>query len=63
MQRWLGLVEGHRVIGKQAHDARLVALMLEHEIRHIVTFNGADFVRYPEVRVIDPRDPTTFSSL
>ena len=51
---WRRLVVVHRVSGKQAHDARLVAFMLTHGITDILTFNGKDFVRYPAINVIDP---------
>lgn len=51
---WERLVVVHQVIGKQAHDARLVAAMLVHDVTHLLTFNTADFKRYSEVTVVDP---------
>lgn len=51
---WRQLVVTHAVLGKQVHDARLVALMLAHGITHILTLNGADFARYPGITVLDP---------
>lgn len=51
---WRKLVVAHQVQGKQVHDARLVALMQAHGITHVLTLNGADFVRYPGIVVIDP---------
>src|SRR5579884_1088524 len=51
---WQRLVVQYDCKGKVAHDARLVAAMNVHGIRDIVTFNGSDFVRYPNIRVIDP---------
>jgi predicted nucleic acid-binding protein len=36
------------------HDARLVALMMVHGVRQIVTFNAADFTRYAGIDVVRP---------
>src|SRR6266516_1154603 len=44
---WRSLIVTHSVSGVQVHDARLVAFMQAHGITHILTFNGADFARYP----------------
>jgi predicted nucleic acid-binding protein len=49
------LVTRFSVEGKQAHDARLVAAMQRHGLTHLLTFNTADFQRYPGIRVLDPR--------
>ena len=35
-------------------DARLVAAMRTHGITRLLTFNGADFARFPGVSVLDP---------
>jgi hypothetical protein len=51
---WESLVIQHRVSGKPAHDARLVAAMQVHGITSIHTFNTSDFVRYPGIKVVDP---------
>jgi len=51
---WENLVQKYQVLGKQAHDARLVAAMAIHEISHILTFNIQDFQRFVEIIVIDP---------
>jgi predicted nucleic acid-binding protein len=51
---WRQLVVNSAVLGKQVHDARLVALMQSHGISHILTLNGADFARYPGIVPIDP---------
>lgn len=51
---WLTLARNNRVIGKQAHDARLAAAMQRHGLTHILTFNGADFARFSHVIVLDP---------
>jgi predicted nucleic acid-binding protein len=51
---WADLVVRYGVVGKPAHDTRLVAAMLRHEISHILTFNAGDFARYAEVAAITP---------
>jgi predicted nucleic acid-binding protein len=55
---WKKLVSDFQVKGKPAHDARLVALMQTSGIAEILTFNGADFVRYKRVgiSVLNPQD-------
>lgn len=52
---WLQLVIKHRVAGKQAHDARLVAAMQAHGIAHLLTFNAKDFARYDSITVVEPQ--------
>jgi predicted nucleic acid-binding protein len=56
---WGDLVNRYAIHGKAAHDARLVAAMLRDGIRQILTFNTADFKRYSEIEVVDPRDYET----
>jgi predicted nucleic acid-binding protein len=54
---WERIATGYGVIGKQAHDARLVAAMKAHGISHLLTFNVAHFNRYSAgegITVIDP---------
>ncbi len=51
---WKRLVTGHQVTGKNAHDARVVAAMIVHGITHILTFNTADFARYPGITAVEP---------
>jgi predicted nucleic acid-binding protein len=53
-ETWERLVSKHFVLGKQAHDANLVATMLVHGVKQRLTFNGADFKRYDGVEVIEP---------
>ncbi|MGA3205348.1 MAG: PIN domain nuclease, partial [Bryobacteraceae bacterium] len=53
-RRWRELVIGYSISGRQVHDAHLVASMLVHDVTHILTFNGRDFVQYAEIEVIDP---------
>src|SRR5262245_38726702 len=55
---WKALVAALGVIGKQVHDARLVAVCHVHAVTHVLTFNVAHFVRLagfgPGVVVVDP---------
>jgi len=44
----------YRVAGVQVHDARLVAAMLVHGIRNILTFKTQDFTRYSAITVVNP---------
>lgn len=54
---WRALADSLGVIGKQVHDARLIAVCHVHQITHILTFNVAHFLRLagtpPGVVVID----------
>jgi predicted nucleic acid-binding protein len=52
---WLRLVTSRRVVGKKAHDARLVALMKVHNITHLLTFNTRDFQGY-SITAVSPDD-------
>lgn len=54
-RRWRTLVEAYAVSGRQVHDTRLVALMLEHGIGQILTFNVDDFTRYSEIETVSPK--------
>ena len=53
---WLDLVATKSVQGKQAHDARLAAVVLSHGLSHVLTFNVSDFSRYSGVTAVHPRD-------
>jgi predicted nucleic acid-binding protein len=55
-ERWRELVIRHRVLGVQVHDAKLVAAMGLHGISQILTLNGRDFSRYPEIIAIAPEN-------
>ena len=54
--RWMQIVTDRRVVGRQAHDARLVALMLAHGITQLLTLNTPDFTRYPEITPLTPAE-------
>jgi predicted nucleic acid-binding protein len=51
---WRELISAHDVRGVQVHDAKLAAAMLTHDVFHILTFNGADFARYPKIEAVHP---------
>ena len=51
---WRKLVTAHAISGKPAHDARYVAGMNTYGITHILSFNVADFARFPGITVLDP---------
>ena len=51
---WKGLIETFHVIGKPAHDLRLVAFMQVHSISKFYTLNKKDFRRFePILELID----------
>src|SRR5438876_1057874 len=56
---WKQLVVANAVSGVQAHDARLVALMLVSGLTHILTLNVSDFQRYPGITAISPQSIAT----
>ena len=55
---WKAVVGALGVVGKQVHDARLVAVCHVHAVTHLLTFNVTHFVRLagfgPGVVVLDP---------
>jgi predicted nucleic acid-binding protein len=55
---WKAVVGAFGVIGKQVHDARLVAVCHAHAVTHVLTFNVAHFARWagfgPGVVVVAP---------
>ena len=55
---WKSIVGTLGVMGKQVHDARLVAVCHAHGVTHLLTFNGAHFTRLarvgPGLIVVDP---------
>ncbi len=56
LQIWQDLVQKYEVIGKPAHDARLVAAMIRHQIPRLMTFDANIFRRFTEISVICPND-------
>ncbi len=57
---WKALVQSGGIIGKQVHDARLVAICQVYGIMHILTFNVRHFARLaafvPGVTVVNPHN-------
>jgi predicted nucleic acid-binding protein len=55
---WKTLVSALNVIGKQVHDARLVAVCHAHQVTHVLTFNVSHFNRLagvgPGLVVVNP---------
>jgi predicted nucleic acid-binding protein len=55
---WKALVGALSVIGKQVHDARLVAVCHVHGVTHLLTLNVGHFARMagfgPGIVVVDP---------
>jgi predicted nucleic acid-binding protein len=51
---WRHIVFTQGVLGKQTHDAHLVALMQVHAVESILTFNSSHFKRYSGINVLDP---------
>lgn len=55
---WKALVSAVGIIGKQVHDARLVAVCHAHTVTHLLTFNVSHFIRMagfgPGIVVVDP---------
>jgi predicted nucleic acid-binding protein len=45
----------YRVSGKNAHDARSVAVMVVNRIDKILTFDTGDFTRFSEIRALHPQ--------
>jgi len=55
---WKSVIAAVGVIGKQVHDARLVAVCHVHHVTHLLTFNVGHFTRFaaiaPGITVVDP---------
>jgi hypothetical protein len=55
---WRALVDALGVVGKQVHDARLMAVCHVYCVAHVLTFNTGHFARLtgfgPSVALIDP---------
>src|SRR3984957_3422341 len=52
---WRKILVTHKVSGVQVYDARLVAMMLVHGVKRILTFNDKDFTRYTDIEAVHPR--------
>jgi predicted nucleic acid-binding protein len=54
LPEWERLVVTHSVLGRNAHDARLVAAMLVHGVTHLLKFDDGDFRRFAGITVLTP---------
>jgi predicted nucleic acid-binding protein len=54
--RWTVVADEYSVIGRQVHDARIVALMYAHRISHVITMNADDFSRYADITPLTPQE-------
>jgi hypothetical protein len=52
-EEWESLVVQYACHGRIAFYARLVAAMRTHDITKILTFNVSDFVRFPNLQILD----------
>ena len=52
VDRWVGLLREHPIIGRQSFDAQLGNGMTK-----VYTFNRADFERFPGLEVLTPMAP------
>ena len=52
---WERIVLQFKVSGKQAHDARLVAAMIVHDVSHLLTFNTSDFKSFTTITAVNPQ--------
>lgn len=56
-RRWRELVVQYGASGRQVHDARLVAVMLIHNVSQVLTLNITDFERYAgKITAVHPED-------
>jgi len=54
--RWQQVVIDNKTMGKPAYDARLVAMMVAHGVKRIVTLNVGDFARYSGITAATPQE-------
>jgi len=57
MAQLLNLLSTIPIMGKQIHDANIIATMLSHGIQRLVTHNVKDFVRYASHITVIPLIP------
>ncbi len=51
---WLTLATKNQITGKRTHDVRIVAVMIESGITHILTLNPKDFSGISGITVVHP---------
>jgi predicted nucleic acid-binding protein len=54
--QWRRLLVTHQIQGLSVHDARLVSVMIQAGITHILTLNAADFARYTGIIAVTPKE-------
>lgn len=57
--QWLSLVTSYKISGKRTHDVRIQAVMLTHNISHLLTLNPQDFVAIEGLEIIHPNNFST----
>lgn len=55
-QVWHHLLFSRNVRGLQVHDAHLAAVLQVHGVKNLLTFNGPDFKRFPNLQAVHPKD-------
>jgi predicted nucleic acid-binding protein len=55
-EAWQRIVFSQQIVGKQTHDAHLVAIMQTHGVTSILTFNVGHFQRFTGIVVLNPLD-------
>ncbi|ODG96777.1 twitching motility protein PilT [Nostoc sp. KVJ20] len=51
---WFSLATTHKISGKRTHDLRIQAVVLAHNISHILTLNPKDFVEVEGITIVHP---------
>ena len=51
---WWNLATTHKISGKRTHDLRIQAVVLAHNISHILTLNPKDFIPIEGTTIIHP---------
>jgi predicted nucleic acid-binding protein len=58
---WQRLLLLREVRGVQVHDTHLAAVLQVHGVDHLLTFNGPDFKRFPDLTAVHPREVQAWS--
>ena len=51
---WFSLATTYKISGKRTHDLRIEAVVLAHNISHILTLNPKDFVEVEGITIVHP---------
>lgn len=51
---WFSLATTYKISGKRTHDLRIQAVVLAHNISHILTLNPKDFVAVEGITIVHP---------